>query len=169
VQTDATVDLFSKPAADQPPSLANGTPPRGLTSDGLVRTTGWLQIGDHPVSSAHLAAVVGLLWSAVGAAVLVGRFPVVAGLLVLTAPAVCGLSWRLLTTRVRPASPALNTETKYADDLAPGDLVRLYGSIGPIGQVTEVRVEEDVQVTFHGGSRQSWGSAEVVQLAELLS
>lgn len=169
MQTEERVDLFSKPVVDPPPVLVNGTPPRGLTANGWVRTTGWLQIGDHPVSSAHLAAVMGLLWSAVGAAVLVTRVPVVAGVLVLTAPALCGVSWWLLITRVRPASSARNVETARAEELAPGDLVRLYGSIGPVGQVTEVTVGDDVRVAFHGGTRQSWRPGRVVHVAELLN
>ncbi|MDX8033405.1 hypothetical protein SK803_24570 [Lentzea sp. BCCO 10_0856] len=163
-------DLFTKPAdADTAPALANGKPPRGLTPHGWVRTTGWLQVGDHPVSSPHIAALVGLLWSAVGAAVLVSRFPVVAGVLVLTTPAVCGVSWWLLITRVRPASAAVNVETVYADELSPGDLVRLYGSIGPVGQVAEVTVDEDVRVILYGGGHQSWTPQQVVHIAELLT
>lgn len=169
MRTDDQVDMFSKPVADPPPALADGTPPRGLTEAGWVRTTGWLQVGDHPVSSAHIAAVVGLLWSAVGAAVLVSRAPVVAGLLVLTAPALCGASWWLLVTRVRPASAARNVEKVHADELEPGDLVRLYGSIGPVGQVNEVTLGDDVRVAFHGGTRQSWSPSQVVHLAELLN
>ncbi|WP_086664398.1 hypothetical protein [Lentzea kentuckyensis] len=169
MRTDDHVDLFSKPVVDPAPVLAEGTPPRGLTKDGWVRTTGWLQVGDHPVSSAHIAAVVGLLWSAVGAAVLVSRAPVVAGLLVLTTPALCGVSWWLLISRVRPASAARNVETTYAEELSPGDLVRLYGSIGPVGQVTEVTVGDDVRVTFHGGAHRSWHPGQVVHVAELLT
>ena len=169
MRTDDQVDLFSKPVVDPPPVLAEGTPPRGLTGQGWVRTTGWLQVGDHPVNSAHIAAVVGLLWSSVGAAVLVSRAPVVAGLLVLTAPALCGVSWWLLISRVRPASVARNVETLPAEDLTPGELVRMYGSIGPVGRVTEVLVAEDVQVAFHGGAQRSWRLGQVVHVAELLN
>ncbi|NKE60411.1 hypothetical protein FXN61_27920 [Lentzea sp. PSKA42] len=169
--TEDRVDLFSKPVHDDDtaPALAHGGPPRGLTGDGSIRTTGWLQVGDHPVSSAHVAAVAGLLWALVGAAALVSTFPVVAGILVITTPVLCGASWWLLTTRVRPASSARNIGTKRADELAPGDLVRLYGSIGPIGQVVAVICDEGVRVTFRGGGKRSWTRGQVVHVAELLS
>lgn len=169
MRTDDRVDMFSKPVDGLPPVLADGTPPRGLTKDGWVRTTGWLQIGDHPVNSAHIAAVVGLLWSSVGAAVLVRTMPVAAGVLVLTAPALCGVSWWLLISRLRPASAARNVETTHAEELSPGDLVRLYGSIGPVGQVTEVTVGDDVRVTFDGGTQRSWNTGQVVHIAEVLN
>ncbi|GGU27630.1 hypothetical protein [Lentzea flava] len=171
MQTDTGIDLFRKPPeiTDPPPSLDHGKPPRGLTKAGWIRTTGWLQVGDHPVHSAHVATVVGLLWSLVVAAVLVTAFPVVAGVLVLTVPVLCGGFWWLFTTFLRPSSLARNVGTKQADSLSPGDLVRLYGSIGPIAQVTEVALGSDVRVTFHGGSHRSWARDQVVHLAELLS
>jgi hypothetical protein len=169
VRPEDHVDLFSKPVHTAEPGLADGRPPRGLTSEGWVRTTGWLQVGDHPVSSAHIAAMVGLLWALVGAAPLVSTFPIAAGVLVLTVPALCGASWWLFTARLRPASSARNIGTKHASELLPGDFVRLYGSIGPIGQVTLVTFGEDVRVTFHGGEHQSWARRQVVHIAELLS
>jgi hypothetical protein len=170
VRTEEHVDLFSKPAdAGTAPALADGRPPRGLTADGWVRTTGWLQVGDNPVSSAGVAAVVGLLWSSVGAAVLVRTAPIAAGILVLTTPLLCGASWWFLTTWVRPASSARNIGTKHAEEMTPGDLVRLYGSIGPVGQVAAVTFGEKLRVTFHGGTHQSWTRRQVVQLVELLS
>jgi hypothetical protein len=151
------------------PLEADGRPPRGLTEEGWVRTTGWFQAGDHPVSSVHVAALAGLLWALAGAAVLVRDFPVLAGVLVLAVPVLCGVSWWLFTSRVRPASVARNVETKRADELSAGDLIRLYGSIGPVAQVTEVTVGGDVGVTFQGGLRQSWPHDRVVHVAELLS
>jgi hypothetical protein len=169
VRTESGIDLFSKPTEPEP-ILAHGTPPRGLTEDGWVRTTGWLQVGDHPVSSASVAAVAGLLWASVGAAVLVREFPVIAGVLVLTAPVLCGVAWWLFTSRVRPASTARNIETRSADDLVPGDLVRVYGSIGPVAQVAEVTFAgDDVSVAFHGGLDRSWPREHVVHVVELLS
>lgn len=169
MRTENGIDLFSKPA-DPEPILAQGTPPRGLTEEGWVRTTGWLQVGDHPVSSASVAGVMGLLWASVGAAVLVRSFPVAAGVLVLTVPVVCGVAWWVFTCRMRPASTARNIETKRADSLAVGDLVRLYGSIGPVAQVIEVSFSaEEVGVTFHGGLHESWPHDRVVHVAELLS
>ncbi|MFI6096407.1 hypothetical protein ACIA8G_12675 [Lentzea sp. NPDC051213] len=170
MQTEERIDLFSKPAnVDRAPTVVDGSPPRGLTSGGWVRTTGWLQVGDHPVSSAHLAAVVGLLWAVVGAAALVGTYPVAAGVLVLTVPVLCGVSWSVFTGFLRPASRARNVGTRYADELAPGDVVRLHGSIGPIGQVTSVTSGEEVLVDFHGGEHRMWAPSQVVHVAELLS
>lgn len=168
MRTEDGIDLFSKPA-EPAPVAALGKPPRGLTDDGWVRTTGWLQVGDHPVSSVHVAALTGLLWALVGAAVLVQDFPVVAGVLVLATPVLFGFAWWLFISRVRPASVARNIETKRADELVPGDLVRLYGSIGPVAQVTEVVFGADVGVTFQGGLHESWAPDRVVHVAELLS
>lgn len=168
MRTEDGIDLFSKPV-EPAPVAALGEPPRGLTGDGWVRTTGWLQVGDHPVSSVHVAALAGLLWALAGAAVLVQDFPVTAGVLVLATPVLCGVVWWLFITRVRPASVARNIATKRADELVPGDLVRLYGSIGPVAQVTEVVSGEDVGVTFQGGLHESWPHDRVVHVAELLS
>lgn len=169
MRTDDGIDLFSKPV-EPAPLLAQGKPPRGLTDGGWVRTTGWLQVGDHPVSSASLAALAGLLWALVGAAVSVRAFPVTAGVLVLVVPVLCGVLWWLVTSRLWPASMARNVETKHADELAAGDLVRLYGSIGPVAQVAEVRVADEVDVIFQGEElSQSWPRDRVVHVAELLS
>ena len=167
MRTDGGIDLFSKPAEPEPVA-ALGTP-RGLTGDGWVRTTGWLQVGDHPVSSVHVAALTGLLWALAGAAVLVQDFPVTAGVLVLVTPLLFGVAWWLFISRVRPASVARNVSAKRADELVPGDLVRLYGSIGPVAQVAEVTSGADVGVTFQGGLHESWPSDRVVHVAELLS
>lgn len=171
MRTEDQVDLFSKPAdiADPPPARADGTPPRGLTPGGWVRTTGWLQVGHHPVNSALLATVAGLLWALVGAAALVREFPVAAGIVTLTVPVLFGLSWWVFTTLLRPASSARNVDTKYADELVSGDVVRLHGSIGPIGQVSAVTAAENVRVTFHGGAHQVWARERIVHVAELLS
>ncbi|MEU0881450.1 hypothetical protein ABZ345_22790 [Lentzea sp. NPDC005914] len=168
MRTEEGIDLFSKPV-DLAPLETDGKPPRGLTEEGWVRTTGWLQVGDHPVSSALVAALTGLLWASVGAAVLVREFPVTAGVLVLATPVVTGVGWWLFTSRIRPASVARNVAAKPAESLVPGDLVRLYGSIGPVGQVAEVALGEDVDVTFQGGLRQSWPADSVVRVAELLN
>lgn len=166
MRTEDGIDLFSKPA-EPAPVEALGKPPRGLTDGGWVRTTGWLQVGDHPVSSVHVAALVGLLWALAGAAVLVQDFPVAAGVLVLATPVLFGVAWWIFICRVRPASVARNIGTKRADELVPGDLVRLYGSIGPVAQVTEV--VSGVGVTFQGGLHESWAPDRVVHVAELLS
>lgn len=154
---------------ESPLGLADGGAPRGLTKGGWVRTTGWLQVGDRPVSSVYVAATVGLLWAPVLAVAVVPAYPVVAGILVVTAPVVSGAAWWVLTTWLRPSSSARNVGQKPADDLAPGDVVRLHGTIGPVGQVAEVKREEDVLVVFHGGGHLSWASCHVVHIAELLS
>lgn len=168
--TEDDVDLFSKaaPAAETGPSLADGRTPRGLTPGGWVRTTGWLQVGDHPVSSALVAAVVGLLGALVVAAALVETQPVAAGVLVLTVPVVCGGAWWLFTRWLKPASPARNIGTAPAGELMPGDDVRLYGSIGPVGHVAAVTLGEVVEVAFRGGTHQSWPRDETVHLVRLL-
>ncbi|MGW4209198.1 hypothetical protein ACWEIJ_14515 [Lentzea sp. NPDC004789] len=163
MRTEDGIDLFSE--ADPEPGVEEATRPRGLTEGGWVRTTGWLQVGDHPVSSIHLAALVGLLWALVGAAVLLGTYPVAAGVLVLAVPVLCGGFWWLLVTRLRPASAARNVGVKRADELVPGDLVRLYGTIGPVGEVVGVTSG----VEFRGGLRQSWPGDRVVHVVELLS
>ncbi|MGI5499029.1 hypothetical protein [Lentzea sp. CA-135723] len=169
--TEDEVDLFSKaaPATEPGPRLADGRTPRGLTPGGWVRTTGWLQVGHHPVSSALLAAVAGLLAAVVLAAALVRAQPVAAGVLVLVTPVVCGGAWWLFTTRLKPASPARNVGTSPANELAAGEHVRLYGSIGPVGQVAAVTVGEDVEVDFHGGARQTWPADRTVHLVRLLA
>ena len=167
--TDGQVDLFREPIfTGTAPSLADGRTPRGLTPGGWVRTTGWLQVGHHPVSSPLLAATTGTLWALVAAAALVRTFPVTAGVLVLTTPVVCGGAWWLVTARVKPASPARNTGTKHADELAAGDLVRLHGSIGPVGRVVAVAVGGRAEVDFHGGSHESWARDRTVHLVQLL-
>lgn len=171
MRSEDPVNYFSKPAGvvEQAPSLADGRPPRGLTAEGWVRTTGWLQFGRHPVSSAYVAALAGLLWGLAGAAGLVDRSAVAAGALAVTTPVLCAGSWWLFTTRLRPASSARNVATKHADELAPGDVVRLHGSIGPVGQVTAVTFGEKVQVHLHGGGRRSWARRRTTHIAELLS
>ncbi|GHH39746.1 hypothetical protein [Lentzea cavernae] len=162
-----TEDLF-RPAAETAFRLPDGRSPRGLTTGGWVRTTGWLQVGRNPVSSVVVAALTGLVQALVAAAALVRAYPVTAGVLVLVTPVVCGGAWKLFTTRLKPASPARNTEVKQADELSPGDVVRLFGSIGPIGQVTAVEVGDEAEVDFRGGLHRSWPRDRTVQVAELL-
>ncbi|SDJ43786.1 hypothetical protein SAMN04488074_10259 [Lentzea albidocapillata subsp. violacea] len=170
MRSEDRVDLFAEPIDVEPaPRLEDGRPPRGLTAQGWVRTTGWLQVGDRPVSSACVAAAVGFLWAPIVAVTLMAAFPVAAGILVVTAPAVSGAAWWFFTTWVRPASSARNIGLKRASDLFAGDVVRLYGSIGPVGRVTAVVRDNNVRVDFHGGGRQTWAPSRVVHVAELLS
>lgn len=168
--TEDGIDLFRKPADDgAAPGRADGERPRGLTKAGWVRTTGWLQVGDHPVHSAYVTGLVCLLWAPIGAARLLSAFPVAAGVLVLTTPVLCGGLWWLYTAYVRPSSLARNVGTKHAHELEAGDLVRMCGSIGPVGQVIEVISGDEVRVVFYGGARQTWPRHEVVHVVELLS
>lgn len=127
MSTEDQVDLFSKPGigAGTEPRLAADRPPRGLTADGWVRTTGWLQLGDHPVSSALMAALLGMLCAMVAAVLLVSTFPIAAGVLVVVFPVLCGGVWGILITFVKPASLVRNVGSKHADKLSPGDVVRL--------------------------------------------
>lgn len=171
MSSERRVDLFTEPAhvVETAPRLPDGRPPRGLTAGGWVRTTGWLQVADSPVSSVYVAAAAGFLWAPVFAVSLMARFPVAAGVLVITTPVLTGVAWWFFTTTLKPSSVARNVDEKDANDLVPGDVVRLHGSIGPVGQVTKVTYDDDVLVDFHGGGRQSWAPGHVVHIAELLS
>ncbi|WP_394618706.1 hypothetical protein JNUCC0626_06270 [Lentzea sp. JNUCC 0626] len=166
MRTDDEVDLFSKVAPASEPE--DERTPRGLTPGGWVRTTGWLQVGHHPVSSVLVAALVGLLGAVVVAAALVRADPVAAGVVVLLTPVACGGAWWLFTTRLKPASPARNLGTVPVGALSPGDHVRLHGSIGPVGQVVAVTVGEDVEVDFRGGTRRTWPGDHAVHRVQLL-
>jgi hypothetical protein len=152
--------------------------PRGLTDQGLVRTTGWLQLGTHPVSSGLITAIICLLVSLVAAIALLPAYPVLSGLCVLLIPAAGYGVWHLVTTRLAPASTAHNIGTTPAGQLHPGIWVRLHGTIGPVGQVAHVHPERDdppstddsadvVHVTFTGGIRKTWSGDHQLHIAEL--
>jgi hypothetical protein len=151
------------------PRLANGNPPRGLQPSGLVRTTGWLQFGSRPVSSAFLAALAGFPVAAVIVAALVTTVPVV-GILIALLPTLCYGGWRLLTIRLLPASAARDIGTAKVDDVAEGTWIRVHGSIGPVAQVASTSADESelVEVTFVGGASRSWPSGHSLHLAEVL-
>ncbi|MFC0541820.1 hypothetical protein [Kutzneria chonburiensis] len=151
------------------PRLADGTSPRGLQPTGLVRTTGWLQIGSRPVSSAFLAALAAFPVAAALVAALMTTVPVV-GLLIVLLPTLCYGGWRLLTIRVRPASAARDLGTAEVDDVAEGSWIRLHGAIGPVAQVASTSADESalVEVTFVGGGSRSWPSGHRLHLAEVL-
>lgn len=171
---ESQVDLFNKAVlpteteTETAPCLADGRPPRGLTPDGWVRTTGWLQFGDRPVGSAYIVALAGLLWALVVAFALLPTTPVASGAVTLLVPVLAGMSWSFFITRVKPASAARNIGTTRAADLSPGDTVRLCGSIGPVGHVTAVTVDEDIRIDFHRGVHRSWAPDHVVHRVELL-
>jgi hypothetical protein len=172
VDVDRFFTLFAKRqtavAAVDGPRLANGDRPRGLAADGLVRTTGWLQFGSRPISSALVAALIGLAVAALTSAAFVTSIPPIGGLIVLL-PALCYCGWRLLTVRLLPASTARAVGTALASEVTGGSWVRLHGSIGPVAQVASTRADSDlVEVMFVGGHQQSWPQQHRLHLAELL-
>ncbi|MCP2262051.1 hypothetical protein LX15_005783 [Streptoalloteichus tenebrarius] len=106
--------------------------PRGLLADGTVRTTGWIVIGGRVVSSAALAGVAAWL-------LLITALPTgtVSLLSIPGGVAVYGL-WKLVTARLRPASHVRPLGRVDPLDLRPGQWVRLFGPIGPVGEVVAV-------------------------------
>lgn len=120
--------------------LANGSTPHGLCPNGTVRTTGWLQIGYRPISSG--------LWAVLGGFFL--TLPLARGPL-LWLPFVCALAgyalWKMFTMVVHPCSRAVNYSPCTAGELFAGQLIRLYGSAGPVGEIVEV--EEDTEGWQH--------------------
>jgi hypothetical protein len=109
--------------------LPDGIAPRGLRPDGTVRTTGWAQLGNVPIPTGFLAAL-----AAFSAAVpLVSMAPLVP----VVAPPIGYLAWKLGTRR-RPASQAVNTRRVPIAELTAGQQVRLYGTAGPVGEVSAV-------------------------------
>jgi len=170
---DRFFTLFAKrqqenEGAGDGPRLADGTSPRGLQETGLVRTTGWLQFGSRPVSSAFLAALAAFPVAAALVAALVTTVPVV-GILIALLPTLCYGGWRLLTTRLRPASAARDIGTAEVDDVAEGSWIRLHGTIGPVAQVASASAESGlVELTFVGGVSRSWPSGHRLHLAEVL-
>ncbi|WP_434449240.1 hypothetical protein [Lentzea sp. E54] len=161
------VDLFGNP---KPAEVVEKPSARGLLDDGLVRTTGWLQLGTHAVSSEAFCALVFLLHGLVIAIALVPANPVLAGLIVLAAPP-CGWAlWRLVTTRLLPASRTRGTGTVEARLLVPGGWVRVHGSIGPAGKVTSTTSggDEEVTVWFAGGLWRVWPVDHQVHVVEVV-
>ena len=139
----------------------NEATPRGLTEQGLVRTTGWLQAGSETVSSGLVTTMICLLLSLVTALTLLPLAPVAGGLVVFLLPAGGYGCWRLVTRRLAPASTAHNVDVVTAAALEAGTWVRLYGTIGPVGEVTLVEPSTsdssgDVLVTFAGGTTLTW-------------
>ncbi|TWP42179.1 hypothetical protein FKR81_43130 [Lentzea tibetensis] len=105
--------------------LPDGAAPRGLRPDGTVRTTGWVQFGKLPVSSGFWAA----------SAAFFATVPLHPWLPVVATP-LGYLVWKWCTTRWRPSSQAVNTRRTPAEDLEPGQHIRLYGTAGPVGEVS---------------------------------
>ncbi len=119
--------------------------PRGRRHDGTIRTTGWLQLGSHPVSSG--------LWATLTGAIPGFALIHVCAWLALILPTAAYALWRVTTRRLLPASTAVNRDRRRADQLRPGTAVRLHGPIGPVGVITHLtRVADDrVLIGFDGG------------------
>ncbi|MGI8313131.1 hypothetical protein [Saccharopolyspora hattusasensis] len=123
------------------------TPPRGHQPDGTIRTTGWLQLGKIPISSGLWATLTG---AALGLALIDLH-----AWLPLILPAAAFAAWFATTRWLRPASAATNVEQVNADELLPGDAIRIYGPIGPVGIVDQVTPanNQQVLVRFTGGTQ----------------
>lgn len=144
------------------PLLPNGSAPRGQLADGLVRTSGWLLVGNRVVGSGLLCALLGA-----GLAVaLVPAEPAWAA-----AAAVLGFAlWRVFARWLRPCSRARNLDRVTAAELAEGMFVRRYGQIGPVARVESATPWTDgmIAVHFTGGGQERWAPARRVWVAELL-
>lgn len=119
--TTTEVELDLAPAVQLP----DGTAPRGLRQDGTVRTTGWVQIWRFPVSSG--------LWAVLASFFL--TLPTTPWVTFMAMP-VGFVLWKLCTAKWIPASRAVNTGRTPVTQLTVGQLIRLYGTAGPVGQVS---------------------------------
>ncbi|RZS32190.1 hypothetical protein EV193_11331 [Herbihabitans rhizosphaerae] len=179
-EPEPMVDMFRKPTGMDPvldtelvgehdrgdPAVAHR--PRGLLGNGLVRTTGWVQAGDRPVSTGLIIVVICLLLGLVAGIALLPVYPAISGACVVLLPVAGYGFWRLATTRLAPASIAHNTGTVAAGELQLGTWVRLHGTIGPVGYVARVQPENrDVHVTFTGGTTMTWPAGRRLHVAEL--
>ncbi|MER7011796.1 hypothetical protein ABT324_10250 [Saccharopolyspora sp. NPDC000359] len=144
---DTTRDNLDADDFDFPDELP--PPPRGQRPDGTIRTTGWLQLGRHPISSGVWAALAG---AASGFALID-----LATWLPAALPALTCTAWYATTRWLRPTSPAVNRERVRADELLPGDPIRLHGPIGPVGIVEQVTpdTQQHVRIRFTGGTHQT--------------
>ncbi|GAA3430664.1 hypothetical protein [Kutzneria kofuensis] len=123
--------------------LPDGRVPRGFRPDGMVRTTGWLQVGRVPISTG--------IWPAAAFGLMALPFDVP------WLPFPCAAAgfalWQVWIRYVQPSSPAVNLDSVPASDLRPGDWFRPYGGIGPAAQVAETRPAPDdlLHVSLRGG------------------
>ena len=133
--------------------------PHGLRPDGIVRTTGWLQIGRTPISSG--------LWATLAGFCLPAPFGPL-WLSLLTA-ALGFAGWKVWIGRLRPASRAVNLDVKPATELWPGEWVRLYGSAGPVGEVEAMELDHDgrLRIWLYGGHELPLPSGNWVRPVEL--
>ncbi|MDA3631158.1 hypothetical protein OU415_37430, partial [Saccharopolyspora sp. WRP15-2] len=86
-------------------------------------------------------------------------------------PAVTWTGWFTTVRWLRPASPALNRERVHADELLPGDPIRIYGPIGPVGIVEQVTptTDEKVLVRFVGGTQRTLPTDTRCRIVHLLA
>jgi hypothetical protein len=98
-----------------------------------VRTTGWAQLGKLRVSSGFCAAQAAFLVTAPLVQV-IPWIPIVATPLGYVA-------WKLCSTKWFPASQAVNVRRIQVEELTTGQLIRLYGAAGPVGEVSAVAAD----------------------------
>ncbi|MGW3471019.1 hypothetical protein ACWDKQ_21760 [Saccharopolyspora sp. NPDC000995] len=136
---------------------------RGHRPDGTIRTTGWLQLGKIPISSGLWAALTG---AALGLALIDLQT-----WLPLTLAAAAFAAWFATTRWWLPASAATNIEQVNADELLPGDAVRIYGPIGPVGLVDQVTLanNQQVLVRYSGGTQRFLSEDTRCHLVQLRS
>ena len=123
--------------------LPDGSTPRGLCPNGMVRTTGWLQIGGTPISSGLWATLAGFFLT----------IPFDVSWLPWLAAALGFAGWKTWTLRVQPSSRVVNLESKPVAELLPGEWFRLYGSAGPVAEVEALQLEQSgwLRVWLRGG------------------
>lgn len=159
-------DLFGNPL---PTVVADEPSPRGLLDDGLVRTTGWVQLGDRPVSSGAVVALI-CLPHAVLLGIALGHTSSLAALLTVVLLPLIGSGIWFVVNALLPASKARNVEVRRAGDLTVGLPVRLYGSIGVVGLIRAVAADSEdvVEIRFAGGTTRTWAVDRRVHVVELL-
>ncbi|MFI9382982.1 hypothetical protein [Kutzneria sp. NPDC052558] len=109
--------------------LPDGRTPRGLRADGMVRTTGFVQVGRVPISSGVWPALAGLL----------AALPFGPSWLPIACAAAGFALWEVWTRYVQPCSWAVNLDSAAASELRAGDWFRPYGGIGPAAQVARAQ------------------------------
>ncbi|MEV6606839.1 hypothetical protein [Kutzneria sp. NPDC051319] len=139
--------------------LPAGGTPRGLCPNGIVRTTGWLQVEGTPISSGLWAVLAGLFLTV----------PFGVPWLPFLFAALAFAGWKAWTLWVRPSSRARNLEPKPAAELLPGEWFRLYGTAGPVGAVDALQLDPDgwLRVWLHGGRELTMAPGYPVRPVEL--
>lgn len=133
---------------------------RGTRRDGTIRTTGWLQIGTHPISSG--------LWAALAGAAAGFAAPTSSPWPALVLAALAWFAWFATTRWLRPASPARNRERLPAEQLQPDTPIRIHGPIGPVGVVDETtRTGQHVHIRFIGGTQRTTTADATCHVVEL--